>query len=293
MENGINRNKLKYPIVVCVGPIRSGTTWIYELLKNHPQCITTDPKETSFFCVNFDKGIDWFLSKFQKSNVATKLCADLSPLYFLHHNDVTRVKAFAEEVKIIICLRNPYERLRSIHNKMNAIGRKREVSDYMENAKLRNEDVLGYNLIYDKAIFFIEHFGKENVYFFYFDELKSNPDGAARKLLEFLGLDYFISVSVGHEVNPTYEPRSKFLQFTARKISAFLRKLNLYKIVDFVKFSIGNKIVYGSNPSRPSLDEAEMEKLFDYFKEDFNADISKTESPKLRVNSPRKALYRR
>jgi hypothetical protein len=277
MEKCINKNKLRYPIAVCVGPIRSGTTWIYELLKNHPQCITTDPKETSFFCINYNKGIDWFLSKFQASNKNTKLCADISPLYFLYHDELYRVKEFTDEVKIIICLRNPYERLRSIYNKLNATGKKREILEYIDDEDIRTREVLGYNLIHHKAKFLIELFGKENVYFFDFDELKSNSDGAARKLLQFLGLDYFISDSVGHEVNPTYEPRSEFLQFTARKISAFLRKLNLYKVVDFVKFSIGNKLVYGSNPSRPSLDEAEMETLFDYFKDDFNTDISKLE----------------
>ena len=97
--------------------------------------------------------------------------------------------------------------------------------------------------------------------------MKNNPDGTAKELLEFLELDYFVSASVRHEVHPTYEPTSKILQYVARKISTLLRKLNLYKVVDFVKFTVGKSLIYGSNPSSPSLNEVEMEKLFDFVDE--------------------------
>ena len=263
--------------MVCVGPIRSGTTWIYELLKNHPQCITTDPKETSFFCINYDKGFDWFLSRFQKSTEQTKICADLSPSYFIHHRDLKRIKQYASEIKIIICLRNPYDRLRSIHNKQNATGEKRELLDYIENTDLREQDALGYNIICDKAQFFFEQFGRENVYFFYFDELKTNPEKAATDLLDFLQLEHHLPPSVDQVVNPTYEPRSELLEYLARKVSAMLRKLKLHSLVDFVKFTFGKRLLYGSHPSKPSLNEKDMRALLDYFRDDFNADINRLE----------------
>lgn len=263
--------------MVCVGPIRSGTTWIYELLKNHPQCITTDPKETSFFTINYDKGFDWFTSRFQKSTEQTKICADLSPSYFIHYRDLIRVKQYAKEIKIVICLRNPYERLRSIHNKQNATGEKRGLLDYIKNPELREQDALGYNIICDKAQFFFEQFGRENLYFFYFDELKTNPEKAAIDLLDFLQLEHHLPPTVDQVVNPTYEPRSELLESLARRVSAILRMLKLHRLVDFVKFTFGKRILYGSNPSKPSLDEKDMRALLDYFREDFNADINRLE----------------
>ena len=277
METITQTIKLGFPIVVCAGPIRSGTTWIYELLKSHPQCITTDPKETSFFCINFDKGIEWFLSRFQKSTEKTLLCADISPSYFIHHQDLLRVKAFSDQVKVVICLRNPFERMRSIHQKLNEGDNKRAVLDYISNESLKKQDALGYNIIAQKAQFFQEHFGKENLYFFLFDDLKTNPEQTAKDLLDFLGLDHFISVSVGQVVNPTYEPRSRILQFLARKTAAFMRALNLNTLVDSIKFSIGRWMVYGRRPSRPAIDESDMEQVLDHFKDVFNEDIERLE----------------
>jgi len=53
------------PTFVFIGPGRSGSTWMYELLRSHPDvCLGRGTKETLFFEKHYDRGVDWYESFF-------------------------------------------------------------------------------------------------------------------------------------------------------------------------------------------------------------------------------------
>ena len=59
-RNGI----LRLPDFIAVGPPRTATTWLHEVLAGHV-CLPTDRKETDFFNRFYDRGLDWYANYFR------------------------------------------------------------------------------------------------------------------------------------------------------------------------------------------------------------------------------------
>lgn len=99
---------------VCVGPQRTGTTWIYEMLQRHPDlCLTEVVKETMFFDRFYDRGIEWYSQYFQPSH-PDQLCGEVAPTYFDAPEVPHRIREISPHCKIFVTLRDPVERAWSL-----------------------------------------------------------------------------------------------------------------------------------------------------------------------------------
>ena len=84
-------------VAVCVGMPRSGTTWLYQNLKSHPQISVTNPKETLHYLHSSD--YEGLLSYFGDST--SKYLIDINPIYFLDLEAIERVSHYHERVILI------------------------------------------------------------------------------------------------------------------------------------------------------------------------------------------------
>src|ERR1700753_1105916 len=71
---------LRLPSFIVVGPPRTGTTWIHEVLHRHAT-LPGPTKETRFFDLHFTRGLKWYLSHFSKANEGRPL-GEVAPTYF-------------------------------------------------------------------------------------------------------------------------------------------------------------------------------------------------------------------
>ncbi len=101
------------PMLIGLGPIRSGTTWVHELLFGHSQVATTSMKEVNFFNLNFDRGVPWYEAQFRPTTRATRLRADISPFYMMDPTVCDRIARTVRDPILMINLRSPYERVLS------------------------------------------------------------------------------------------------------------------------------------------------------------------------------------
>ena len=61
------------PNFFSIGAKRSGTTWLYEILKNHPEVyLSPYRKETHFFTSQYEKGLNWYKKFFPRKNEANR-----------------------------------------------------------------------------------------------------------------------------------------------------------------------------------------------------------------------------
>ena len=79
---------------VMVGVQRSASTWLFECLKQHPDIclgVGDDKKEINFFDNedNWNKGQDWYLSKFQKEG--KQKCGEICPDYVINDKAIRRL----------------------------------------------------------------------------------------------------------------------------------------------------------------------------------------------------------
>ena len=102
-----------------VGARKAGTTWIYKQLKKHPQIFTPSSKELSYFSSKIYREefpIDWYFDQFKKKNL-NQICGEISVTYFeLNTHQIEKIKEINSNIKIILNIRDPIERLFSEYN---------------------------------------------------------------------------------------------------------------------------------------------------------------------------------
>ncbi len=99
------------PSFFLLGPSKTGTTSLFFSLKEHPQLAAPFKKEMLFFAHRYNKGIDWYLSRFPEDDGTGKKTYESTPGYFAHWLTPHRMKCHGfEDAKFIIILRNPVDR---------------------------------------------------------------------------------------------------------------------------------------------------------------------------------------
>jgi Sulfotransferase domain len=106
------------PDFLIIGTQRGGTTSLYKYLVRHPSLAHALTKELRFFDLHYDRGIDWYRSRFpsrrhreQARRRGTNLVVgEASPDYMFHPHVPSRVAGLLPDVKLIVLLRNPVDR---------------------------------------------------------------------------------------------------------------------------------------------------------------------------------------
>jgi hypothetical protein len=98
-----------------IGAQRSGSTYLYQLLNNHPQIVMAEPvfPEPKFFLDEnlFNKGKKYYQKKyFNNIDDKTLYVGEKSTSYIEHITSALRIKEFYPDARILIILRDPVAR---------------------------------------------------------------------------------------------------------------------------------------------------------------------------------------
>ena len=104
------------PTFLGIGSMRCGSTWLYEVLKCHPDVCMSRLKEVDFFFLyrmeNHD--LEWYESLFAADNGGDlrPVRGEISPRYArLKAWQVNRIAKLLPDLRIILTLRHPIERV--------------------------------------------------------------------------------------------------------------------------------------------------------------------------------------
>ena len=89
-----------------VGPQKSGTTWIYRCLAEHPGVAVPPRDSIHFFDMHFGRGDGWYLEHFQDAHADQPLF-DPTPSYLRSPWAPRRIAAHNPGARIALCLRHP------------------------------------------------------------------------------------------------------------------------------------------------------------------------------------------
>ncbi|MBI4653429.1 MAG: sulfotransferase domain-containing protein [Nitrospirae bacterium] len=104
------------PNFICIGTGRAGTSWLYKVLLEHREvCTAKNIKETQFFNIHYEKGVGWYKKFFEDCGKASAV-GEISNRYIFDPAVPERIRKTVPDCKIIICLRNPYERIQSVYS---------------------------------------------------------------------------------------------------------------------------------------------------------------------------------
>jgi hypothetical protein len=207
-----------------IGPAKAGTTWIGHMLDAHPQICMAEPKEVHFFndslSVNrtyskshFPLGYEWYAQHF-KHCTPGQLKGEITPRYFIDPVVPKRVFDHNPDIKLIVCLRNPFDRIVSQYHHTRDFHHSETRT--LTQAIREDFEYIDVSLHYKHIRDYLQYFKLDQFYFAEMDTIKNNPEAVISGLYAFLGVDpAFIPQTIREKSNPARGTRSvKFRKFT-------------------------------------------------------------------------------
>jgi hypothetical protein len=241
------------PTFIIIGAGKSGTTYLYDRLTEHPLIYRSFVKEPHFFRHNYKKGLAWYRAHFFSPGWNTMqgaITGEASGGMFYPHAP-RRVRDVVPDTKLIVILRNPIDRAYSHHLHELRLGFESlsfEEAIEAEPRRLEGEtnkvvtDETYYSFawrhyayvskgMYWKALeAWLSYFRRDQFFIIKSEDFYANPALILRKVTEFLDLpDWQPPPYRGHKAYP-YEPMSPAIR--SRLASHYApHNARLYEIV--------------------------------------------------------------
>ena len=199
----------KIPDFIIIGVTKTGTTYLWSLLKKHPD-IEMSPnfsemrggeintKEIAFFNSpeKLVRGVAWYRSLFNNNK---KLQGEATPSYFYNNTCHKEMRALAPNAKLIVMFRNPVTRAYSNFNHMKQAGSvwsnepydlsKGFEDNYMvdiENGFESGFGVMGRGLYINNLEHLLQYFPRNQILILITEQMKANPEKTWKQVCDFL-----------------------------------------------------------------------------------------------------------
>ena len=259
---------------VVPGVQKGGTTYLYEMLRQHPEIFLSQTKELDHFTRSTD--VAAYEANFSNAHDA-KCYGDISPQYLSDDVALERIAAYRPDAKLIILLRHPIERMISHLQMELKRGLISSLEDVLDLPEVEIRDTYYYkNSNYVRQLKTVrQHFPEDQILIVKSEILSKHSAKTLKKMFKFLGLTnhQFVPYDVNGKVHQAGEYRFKAVPLVINFLQARLRtyKKLVYRIIpkSFLHWIVF-KIETGWNTKRSakqSLTDAQSTKLGAVFKE--------------------------
>jgi hypothetical protein len=243
----------RLPDFICVGPQRTGTTWLHEVMKPHLG-LPRGTKETDFFLKNYANRMEWYREYF-RGYPSEMLLGEVDPNYF--GEDVARAR-IAKDIphsKIVVTLRDPVERAYSSYRVM-----RRDAW-----TRVGFEETVATNRIIRESSRYAHHlanwqrsFGKDRVLACLYDDLEESPQRFLDTICDFIGAHHIKvegSAIASERVNTvTRAPRNRKLAQNARNARDWMRRHRWHRTAELFEHAGVWKFCFGGGEEFGALD---------------------------------------
>ena len=222
---------MKLPNVMCIGASKSGTTSLYNILRQHSNVYVPTFKEPHFFDIpeSYNKGLDWYKRTYFNNTKSKKCIIDFTPTYLFEKLAPERIyNDLGSKVKFIVLLRNPVTRSFSqyLHSKRDmheTLSFKDALSE--ENQRMMSDNYLSklrysyvnQGLYYKMLSNYFNFFSKENFLIIHFEEeFVAKRKETIDKIFSFLQIGKE-DININLQSNPASYARFKWLKRVIRK----------------------------------------------------------------------------
>lgn len=254
------------PTFLFIGPDKTGSTWLYEILRKHPFCHVPELKDIYFFDRYYDRGLDWYYSLFDGGPSEARAVGELSHDYLFSQAAAERIAADLPDVRLLTCLRDPVDRTFSHYLYMIRSGRTRVP---FETALARFAELVDNSLYAKHLRRYLELFPREQVKVMFFEQLKADPRSFAAEVFEFLEVPFVDELPYEERVLAASRPRSMILARLAKLGAEGARRVGLTSLVGRIKSNpLVVKALYRPYDRRPTMDPATAVELRERFRDD-------------------------
>ncbi|MFQ6607274.1 MAG: sulfotransferase [Fidelibacterota bacterium] len=171
-----------------VGVNKSGTSWLYHVLKEHPQINMSDRKELYYFGNEYPNSLEEYHAHFDFKNEYLYY-GEATPTYYRDLKVAQQIKSYNPLAKLIIIVRDPIERFLSQYYFQKQIG---SISERTTLVQFLNGDTrfLLSDSHYENTIpAYIELFDSEQFFVHSLEAVKADPESFWQEITEFLGVE--------------------------------------------------------------------------------------------------------
>jgi hypothetical protein len=239
---------IKYPTFMVIGAQKCGTSWLANMISQHPEITVASNKEVHFFNNrdNFQKGIAWYIKQFQVA-ADIKAVGEFTPNYFWTSEDEkeieesrrTRnipelVQRYLPDLKLIVSLRDPVERAVSAYYHHIRAGRINPKQRLLEVASHLGIETMGYYDVHLRN--WLAYYPLDKILILYYEEdlLDQNKKETVSRIFRHIGVaDSFCPKGLIER----YNPRFSYLEMHLAHYPRPIKKAIHYLIPDFIKMS--------------------------------------------------------
>ena len=252
------------PSFFVVGPPRTGTSWLHEVLRGKVM-LPTPTKETRFFDTHFARGLDWYRAHFPEQ-IDGRRTGEIAPTYFVSAEARQRIAELVPSARVVCIFRDPVERLLSLYRIKRAYGL---VPWNFEQALIHDPEFLETSRYSTNLKDWQRTFGQENVLATIYDDLRSNPQSFLNRIVDFVGIPRFaLTASQKNSVHGSESlthPRSFRRTRNASRVADWLKAQRMDKLVAAVRNSPLRRLFLGGGEpfGTPSTElSAQLRELF-------------------------------
>jgi hypothetical protein len=174
------------PNFLHLGPSKSGTTWLHEVLISHPAVYLTAAKDLYFFSRYYDRGPDWYRAQFRDAGTGHAIVGEVCPEYLACPEAPERIRAcLGPDVRLMVTLREPAARAFSSYLYLSRHGL---AEDSFRQTALTAPDVLDEGRYATHLRRYLGYFGRESLHITLFDDLEADPQAFLDGVTDRLGV---------------------------------------------------------------------------------------------------------
>jgi hypothetical protein len=192
----------RLPDFIIIGAAKSGTTTLYEYLRQHPKiymAVASSPKvrskEPNFFdpAKHWHRGVDWYRSLFAGAG-PDQLCGEASTNYTRWPQVAgvpERIAGIIPAVRLIYVMRHPVDRAYShyVHRHTREIHPGKPITSTFEEFVEEHPMCLDSSDYATQISQYLEYFERDALLLLRMEDLRANPRLTVRETTEFLGLE--------------------------------------------------------------------------------------------------------
>jgi len=209
-----------------IGCQKCGTTKIASLIRAHPQVCFAEPKALAYFNKNnsyyqkgnnpnYNLGLDNYFTHF-KHKASEKISGEFSTDYIYERKAAELIKATFPEIKLIVCLRNPIDRVVSQYQWLTLF---LQVEQRTFSTLIREEKELIEKSVYHKHLkHYFNLFEPDKIKVIILEKFATNASVELKNLYQFLEIDdSFLPEDLNKYENKKRKTRSILLSKTYGK----------------------------------------------------------------------------
>jgi hypothetical protein len=269
--------------VYCIGTYKCATTYLYEMVKQHPQVHVPDFKEVHFFSTVHGDGLwerrdwDWYGSLYA-GRAPGAVAMEFSPGYMIEPDVAGRLATHAPHARLVSVIRDPVERVRSHYHYLHngkfplacTLDELVERPDEFDPPGRRH--ILGHGLYHRNVQPFLARFGRERLHFVVQETLRDDPAAELAALFRFMGVDEgFVPARLDGGVNTAQAFRSPALYWAQYRVATLLERHGLSRVRRMIKSTgLANAVRRANTTARPNppLTDRQRDALRAYYADD-------------------------